>query len=301
MAETHSKIEVACPVCLSAAYTVKYEPWKNVTDPKALYGAASGVPGTQRLVTCDGCGLIYENPRYPESVIIEGYMSAVDAGHDSQFPMRVESFYRALAGATKFLPPKGAKVLDIGTAGGAFLIAAERYGYEAHGLEPSQFLTEQGQRRGLKIRQGTLDNAPFEKGSFDMVCFWDVLEHVVDVRAALQRAKELLKPGGVLLVNYPDIGTWPARLAGKRFWWILSVHIQHFDPKTMRRAAEDAGFQTLGFKRYWQTLELGYLMKIADLYLPGLGRLALALTPGFIKSAKVSYSASQTTYLGRKP
>ena len=49
--------------------------------------------------------------------------------------------------------------------------------------------------------------------SFDVVTLWDVIEHTPDPRAVLDRCRELLKPGGLLIVNYPDIGSWIARAA----------------------------------------------------------------------------------------
>src|SRR5581483_4774017 len=112
------KSSVPCPVCDSTRYEVVYEPWVEAHDPTVLYGAASGIQGTQRLVRCVDCGMMYENPRFPDDVILTGYVSSGESGHDSQYPMRVRSFARALAKLESRLPPKGARVLDIGTAGG---------------------------------------------------------------------------------------------------------------------------------------------------------------------------------------
>src|SRR5262249_5028972 len=215
-------------------------------------GAASGIPGTQRLVTCHRCALLYENPRFPAEVIIQGYMASDDAGHDSQHAMRAESFFRALNKLAKHLPPPGSTVLDIGTPGGAFLDSATRFGYDAWGMEPSRYLVAKGKERGMKIEQGVIENHSFAKSSFDMVTLWDVLEHVPDPRQALIRIRELLKPGGILLINYPDIDTWQARLAGRRFWWILSVHLQHFSPATIREICRRTSLEAIHFQRYLQ-------------------------------------------------
>ncbi|MAE74669.1 MAG: hypothetical protein CL675_11285 [Bdellovibrionaceae bacterium] len=294
------KSEVPCPVCGSEHKKPFLEPWENVTDPKALYGAASGIRGTQKIVGCIDCDMIYESPRYPEKVILEGYMSSEEGGHDSQYHMRVRSFYKALEKNKKYLPPKGAKVLDIGTAGGGFLDAATKFGYDAHGLEPSAYLVESGKKRGLQIEQGTIDNNNLVPESYDMITMWDVIEHVVDPKAALEEIHKLLKPDGVLLINYPDIGTWQAKLAGKRFWWILSVHLHHFTPKSIKDICQRAGFQTFRFKAYWQTLEFGYLESVAAHLGVPLAKFIYNLTPGFIRRIPLPYYASQTTALARK-
>jgi SAM-dependent methyltransferase len=243
--------------------------------------------------------MIYENPRFPAEAIIASYMQSEEGGHDSQYEMRVRSFGAALRRLAKHLPPPGARVLDIGTAGGAFLTAADRFGYDTHGLEPSQYLVNQGKGRGLKLEQGTIDKHDFPARSFDMVCLWDVIEHLTDPKAALVEIRKLLKPSGVLLINYPDIGTWQARLAGRRFWWILSVHLHHFTRKTMTEICRRAGFETFHFQRYWQTLEFGYLERMAVHYKIPLAGLITKMTPQLIQRIPIPYYASQTTALAR--
>lgn len=291
---------IPCPICGSNEFKVKYLPTKSVSDPKALYGAASGLVGTQTIVRCNECQFIYENPRFPEEEILKGYGAAQESGHDSQYEMRVESFHRALKKHSTLIPKPGAKVLDVGTAGGAFLLAAKRYGYDATGLEPCQYLVDAGNSRGYKIQAGVLSTAPFPENYFDMICFWDVLEHVTDPVGELQRARKFLKPDGVLFINYPDIGTLMAKLAGKRFWWLLSVHLVHFDKKSLTNACRKAGFDPFSWRRYWQTLELGYLFQMLKVFVPFAGNLADRLVPGPIKRWHVSYYASQTTCLAKK-
>lgn len=275
-------------------------PQRRVADPVQLYGSANGIRGTQNLVSCAACGLIYESPRFPETLILQGYREADESHHDSQYALRVRGFSRALKKLQTHLPPKGAKVLDVGCAGGAFLEAAQLHSYRAVGLEPSPALTARGRERGLDIRNGTADDHNLGEESFDLICLWDVLEHIAYPKKALECLSPLLKPGGVLLINFPDIGTWQAKLAGKRFWWILSVHLHHFTRRSLHRLCLEAGFEPFLFKRYWQTLELGYLQSMAiQLGLP-LSRLAHRLTPARLKSLPISYYASQTTALARR-
>ncbi|MEJ2125072.1 MAG: class I SAM-dependent methyltransferase [Alphaproteobacteria bacterium] len=293
------KTDIPCPVCGANDYTVTYEPWVEENDPAKLYGAASGVTGTQRLVTCAKCSLLYENPRFPAEIIVRGYMASNEAGHDSQHGMRVRSFYSALHKLRRRIPLPGSKVLDIGTAGGAFLDAAEAYGYDAWGMEPSQYLVNKGKERGVKIKQGVIEKHSFELGSFDMVCLWDVLEHIPEPREALAHIRKLLKPDGILLINYPDIDTWQARLAGKRFWWLLSVHLQHFSPATVRNICQHSGFEVFHLAPYWQTLEFGYLERMAAHLKVPLAGVIERLTPGFIQRIPIPYYASQTTALAR--
>lgn len=294
-----NRIQHPCPVCDSLNEQLFCDPWVQESDPAKLYGAASGIPGTQRLVRCNECEMIYENPRYDAKTIVQGYMSSLEADHDSQYPMRVKSFYLTLKKHSDRIPSPGAKILDIGTAGGAFLEAATQYGYRAYGMEPSADLVHRGKARGLNIEQGTIESHNFEPNSFDMVCLWDVIEHLPDPKAALNEVRKLLKPEGILLINYPDIGTWQAKIAGKRFWWILSVHLHHFTRKSIADICRRTGFEAFHFQRYWQVLEFGYLERMAVHYKIPLTKLITRLTPKFIQRIQIPYYASQTTALAR--
>ena len=297
MAFIKHKIHQPCPVCGGDHQAVKYAPWVIEDDPVKLYGAASGIPGTQRLVICRECGLIFESPRYDARTIVEGYMASKEAGHDSQYHMRVHSFLRTLIKLRRFLPSSGAKVLDIGTAGGAFLEAAQQFGYVAYGMEPSADLVARGKARGLKIEQGTIEKHSFALGEFDLICLWDVIEHLPEPKSALLEIKKLLKPGGLLLINYPDIGTWQAKLAGRKFWWILSVHLQHFTRSSISDICFRTGFQVIHLQRYWQTLEFGYLERMAIHYKLPLAAIITRFTPSIIQRIAIPYYASQTTAL----
>lgn len=274
-------------------------PWVSENDPAKLYSVASGIPGTQQIVKCLNCGMIFENPRFDAQTIIKGYMASEEGKHDSQYPIRIYSFLRALKKHSKYLPGPGAKVLDIGTAGGAFLDAAKQYGYDAYGLDPSADMVARGKARGLQIEQGTLESHSFTPGSFDMICLWDVIEHLPDPKSALTEIRKLLKPEGVLLINFPDIGTWQAKLAGRRFWWILSVHLHYFTQKSIRDLCSYTGFEAIRFQRYWQTLEFGYLEHRAAHFKIPLTAFIARFTPGFIQRIPISYYASQTTALAR--
>jgi SAM-dependent methyltransferase len=291
--------DVPCPICGRVDYRVLYRPWRTVSDPVHLFGAASGERGTQQIVQCrsDDCGMIYVSPRYEDSVIFSGYENALDE-HDSQYESRVDTFFRSLKKNAALLPPPGCRVLDIGCAGGAYLQAAGAYGYRAVGLEPSLFLTESCRKRGLQVMQGTLESYQ-RSDKFDLVSLWDVLEHVTDPSDVLNKCRSLLREKGVLLVNYPDVGTWSARLAGRSFWWFLSVHLHYFDRRTIRRILEKQGYEILSMRRHIQRLECGYLLDVARIYNAPVAALAARTVPAFLKRLSIPYYASQTTVLAR--
>lgn len=300
MVKVYKRENINCPVCDSAHFDVYITPTISEYDVRKLYGAASGITNAQQIVICKDCCMVYENPRFPAEAIIDGYKMSEEEGHDSQYSMRVSSFFNALKKHERLLPSLGSKVLDIGTAGGAFLEAANNYGFDAIGLEPSADLVRRGTDRGLNVVQGTVESHSFPPAHFDMVTLWDVIEHLPDPKNALNETYNLLKNDGVLLINFPDIGTWQAKLAGKKFWWIISVHLHHFTEKSIANIARKTGFEVISFRRYWQTLEFGYLVQMADHYGFPLANMVYKLLPGFIKRVRLPYYASQTTAILRK-
>jgi 2-polyprenyl-3-methyl-5-hydroxy-6-metoxy-1,4-benzoquinol methylase len=289
-----------CPVCKSDKYRIWITPTKPEMDPAKLYGAASGIKGAQQIVICNECGMKYENPRLSDKDILKGYMSSEDGDHDSQYEMRVRSFKFALVRNKRNLKAPSKKILDIGTAGGAFLEAAEQLGYEAYGLEPSLDLVARGNSRGLKIFSGTIEQNQLTNEQFGVISLWDVIEHLPNPASSLELARKHLQSGGLLIINFPNIGTLQAKIAGRKFWWIISVHLHHFSQSTLNQLCKSAGFEHISSKRYFQILEFGYLVEIATkLGVPLSGQIE-RIIPKLIKKIPLPYYASQTTSIYRK-
>ena len=167
---------------------------------------------------------------------------------------------RGLAGAHREARRTPGTLLDIGTAAGGFLAAATARGWKAEGCEPNRWLAEWGARHyGVRIRPGGVFDQDYEPASFDVVTLWDVIEHTTNPRAVLEHCRSLLKPGGVLVVNYPDIGSWIARALGRRWLFLTSVHLHYFDRRTMRGCSSRRASRSL-VRPHVQRLELDYML-----------------------------------------
>tara|TARA_B100000900_G_C20444271_1_gene660356 strand:- start:20 stop:916 length:897 start_codon:yes stop_codon:yes gene_type:complete len=295
------KKNINCPLCEKDDHSIFLKKKFEELDPIKLYGAANGIKNTQDLVKCNNCDLIYENPRLDEELIIHGYTHSNEDGHDTQYDLRVKSFYNALLKIKKKLP-KNPMILDVGSAGGAFIEAAKMHGFDnVEGIEPSKQLYEKSISRNHKIFNGDLKEfiKINDTKKFDLVCYWDVIEHLAYPKKELELSKKILNNNGLLLINFPDIGTFQAKLFGKNFWWIISVHLVHFTKVTMKSLLEKVGFDTIHVSRYWQYLELGYLIEMAiKLNFVG-ARFLNKLIPKFLKKLPLPYYASQTTVLGK--
>ena len=102
--------------------------------------------------------------------------------------------------------PQHADVLDVGCGVGAFLdVLRDRREARATGIDLSSEAVAIAQRLGRSASLGDLVNAVEGRiGEFDVVCVFQVLEHVADPRRFLQGCVRLLKPGGRLCVGVPN-------------------------------------------------------------------------------------------------
>lgn len=294
--------KINCVVCGSDKYKIIIKPNKKVDDPTKIISASGGVMGTQQVVKCPSCGLSYVNPRIISKKVINSYSEADDSLYASQAEGRINTFKESLNFIEKYSPKKG-KILDVGAAAGFFLKVAKNSGWTTHGVEPSKWSVNFANKNyKVNVFQGVLKDAKFKDNFFDVVTMWDVLEHVPNPTEELNEIYRVLKPGGLLVINYPDFGTPLAKLAGAKWWFLLSVHLFYFDKSSMTKILSKCGFVNPKFTSYWQSLSLGHLAKMIGLYSKPLSNMCETFF-GFLRinNLKVKYYASQTNVIVWKP
>ena len=294
--------EVPCNLCGSKDSKIKFA---GITDHDmerllTSYSASGNFVSKETLVECRGCGLIYTSPRLRRDLILKSYTEAEDPGYVSQADGRIKSFERCMDAVEKY-KTKGS-ILDIGAAAGFFLKVAKERGWRTYGIEPSQYLSHYGNKNyDANITCGTLETAPPPKEKLDVITLWDVLEHTFEPKQILQRCNRYLKDDGIIVINYPNIGNLFAKMAGKNYWFILSVHLYYFVPKTIASMLETAGFEVISSRPHFQFLQLGYLVYRLEAYLPGpaklFGKFVKALGMG---QTLIPYFAAQTRVIARK-
>jgi 2-polyprenyl-3-methyl-5-hydroxy-6-metoxy-1,4-benzoquinol methylase len=292
---------VTCNLCGSSEYVVKYHPTVEVFDPTTVFGASNGIMGTQYVVKCSRCGLLYVNPRLKAGIIVDSYVQSKDELYASQAEGRERTFQRNLRIVERYAACKG-KILDVGAAAGFFLNVARKSGWQPYGVEPSRWLSAYGREKlGIDIQQGTLRETDYPDGYFDVVTMWDVLEHVTDPLCELREVRRILKKGGILIINYPDIGTWMAKLTGRHWWFLLSVHLTYFSSDTLKLMLGKAGFEPIRTGMHFQTLSLGHLIKMVGIYNQTLSRVSHRIARIFrLERLPIPYYASQTNMISRR-
>ena len=260
----HSQVEsVPCFLCgaddFDVVYEARYDREKD-PDPVQKFRASGDELLIDRLVRCRRCTFQYVNPRLRGDLIFSGYTDGDDAAYVSQIEARERTFARSLGEIERAAGGPG-RLLDIGTAAGAFVAAAQARGWKAEGCEPNTWLARWGSAHfGVPIREGSVFEQDYKDGTFDVVTLWDVIEHTLNPREMLEHCRRLLKPGGVLVVNYPDIGSSIARALGRRWLFLTSVHLYYFDRTTIQRMLTTTGFSVERLRPHWQRLELDYVL-----------------------------------------
>jgi 2-polyprenyl-3-methyl-5-hydroxy-6-metoxy-1,4-benzoquinol methylase len=136
-------------------------------------------------------------------------------------------------------------LLDIGCSTGSFTKAAREAGFDAEGVDISAPAVQCGQRFGLPL--SAMDILRESPGKlYDIITLWATLEHLPDPMQHLRRARELLKPKGLLFVSVPNYSGISQRILGKWDRYVGSDHLNYFRPKILRRAMETAGMTFKG-------------------------------------------------------
>ncbi|MGH6631518.1 MAG: class I SAM-dependent methyltransferase, partial [Burkholderiales bacterium] len=158
----------------------------------------------------------------------------------------------------------GGRLLEIGSSTGEMLDAASR-SFNAVGVEPDEANWRIAQTRGLDCRNSTLIDARFPGAYFDVAASYHVIEHVPSPRAELRELHRIVKPGGWLAMETPNIANIWYRLLGARWRQFIPDHIYFFTPLTFRRLCEESGFEVVELR------SVGKAMSVR-LFLNRLGR-----------------------------
>ena len=202
------------------------------------------------FVRCRRCRSVYLDPRPAPARVLAHYddylpedPERIRGWEASQRPL----VRRAVRILRRALPP-GARILDVGCGYGHLAAALAAAGFRAEGVELSPIGVRHARSLGVAVRQGTLEAAAFPGEAFDAVTAYYVIEHLDDPAAFLREARRILRPGGALLLRWPQsapLVRW-CRLLGVRIdLFDAPSHLTDFTPESLKALLERKGFEAV--------------------------------------------------------
>lgn len=263
-----------CLVCSSTQVAVYLKDEDDALDTSKMGSSRTHLsPGT--ILRCKDCGFAFREQRFNEKQLADLYRKMDPKVYQAELRGRIRTARRHLRIVNENARLNGhpGQLLDVGCASGVFLENVMNSGWEAAGIEPSEILykeaVERVGSRGMVLPL-ILEDADFGGRRFDAITLWDVLEHVVDPMNIMKRCYELLKPGGSLFLNVPDIDSLEARVLGRRWPLLLPEHMNYFNRPSLKLCGEKAGLELARFGRRRSYFSLQYVFyRLSQHQIPG--------------------------------
>ncbi len=280
----------ACPLCDSEEITYAFQ------------------VAARRLDECSRCRLLFFNPQPSQeelsAIYSEGYLLGEGTqGLSERVPRLKRAGARILLGLISDYSGRrdgtGKRLLDIGCGGGFLLAEAAAEGYDVTGTDVSAELLGKAAslaRRAVLHHQDaeTLD---LPQESFDVCVLSDVLEHVRDPLAVLNRVWRFLRPGGIVLVAAPSLDSFSARIMKDKWVEFKVEHLFYFGRSNLQMALYKSNFAAIRMYPLKKKLDLEYVEAHFERFTPNswlarAGKAALKVAPDFMKRMPLTVGGS---------
>lgn len=184
----------------------------------------------------------YKNARYG--------LKRVPAAIGGRLIVALIPSFRAKADAQcRHLPrnvKSGKRLLDVGFGNGGFLKIAGEMGWQAEGVDFDAKAVKVASAQGLNVRCASVDELLDESTQYDVITISHVIEHVYAPDVLLSSLYRLLKPGGYLWLETPNLESSGASKF-RADWMALDPprHLLLFTPQSLRDSLKKAGFEKI--------------------------------------------------------
>jgi 2-polyprenyl-3-methyl-5-hydroxy-6-metoxy-1,4-benzoquinol methylase len=170
-----------------------------------------------------------------EQPLIEGYMRELPAKK-----LNAQDVLRHISGLFR----RRGTLLDIGCGCGAFLSVACQEGWDCYGIEPLVMHAIFARAHfGLRIVTDTLCDDTYPPEFFDVVTAFQVFEHLLHPDQEIEKIRRILKTGGLLVIEVPNIDTITVKLLGSKHRHFVQDHVSLFSAKTLIFLLNRIGFE----------------------------------------------------------
>ena len=196
------------------------------------------------IVKCAACGLVFfAGEVETASLYTKDYFFGEEyRDYFADEPALRKNFRRRLGELRRFAP--SGRLLEIGCAYGLFLDEA-RGDYDVRGLDIASEAVEHARATlGLDVMAADFLDLPDEPESCDVICMWDVLEHLERPVRTIETACRWLRPGGVFAATTNDVDSFVARFRKAKWRQIHPpTHLYYFSAATLDRAVRQSGLE----------------------------------------------------------
>jgi SAM-dependent methyltransferase len=254
--------EIPCPLCGEDA------PELVMIACDRLFGR----PGTYRMVRCTRCDMRYLSPRPTLAALGAHYP---DDYFIYQTPEQSPAFMRPFQSFVNWLRWRAyiprlergrgrvdasTKIVDVGCGLNDFLALLQKMrGCQGVGVDfKPELVAYVRDKRKMPIFAGTLQDARFETGQYDLVTMNEYLEHEPDPRGVLTEARRITRKGGHLAVEVPYIEGLPARMFGSRWSQVDAPrHLSYFTRAALAEMLKRCGYKLVHTETFQMPVLLG--------------------------------------------
>ncbi len=232
-------VDVGCPACKSTSYRFVFEKF------------------SMNYNTCEDCDTLYISPRPTPEILGKFYANSVNYEYWAThiFPAseeaRTEKIFRPRAERVRDLCAKydmaPETMVEIGAGFGTFGSEVEKLHLVDRfvAVEPSNSLAKKCSDRGLETMNMPIEETNFEDNSVDVVCSFEVIEHIFDPSSIFETCHRILRPGGLVIVTNPNGHGFDVVAAPQHSTTVDVEHLNYYNPKSMRVMFERTGFEVV--------------------------------------------------------
>jgi 2-polyprenyl-3-methyl-5-hydroxy-6-metoxy-1,4-benzoquinol methylase len=211
--------------------------------------------GEGKVLYCTDCDYgflatnsIIDTKAYYDSEYRKEYSHTAEASPTSPSEM-FEIYSRFQGNRLPFIKPvltPSSKVLEVGAGAGQFLTHIKSDVKTAHAIElDKECCTFLKNKMGIEADSEFLENSRFANEQYDVVCAFQVMEHVEDPIVFLKSLKKVTRPNGEIFIEVPNLrdallSVWDVQSHRKFFYH--SAHLHYFTENTLKKIAQNAGF-----------------------------------------------------------
>ena len=193
------------------------------------------------LNRCDNCALVTTYPMPSDRILQRYYDRDYWQSGQLENSTALNILYRLrmmpIVSAIREYATYDSKILDWGCGDGSFIKLLHNSGLHCVGIDAYK-----KDLNDLQIFSTTIEKTDFPDGYFDIITCFHVLEHLTDPLNSLKHALKLLKRGGLMIIEVPNLNSLGFQIF-KRRWQPLEIttHLNHFTPATLQKVFETAG------------------------------------------------------------